>query len=91
LVASVARPSPTSPTTCNTGLPKRDSSWTESQTAWPEMTRVAEVTATPMSYLSSISFGVVGPTTRATSPTKTLGPASAIRWYRHTGFWYDPG
>jgi hypothetical protein len=26
------------------------------------MTRLGEVTATPMSYLSSISFGVVGPT-----------------------------
>ena len=35
LVASVAMPSPTSPTTCNTGRPKRDSRWTGSQTAWP--------------------------------------------------------
>ena len=35
LVASVAMPIPTCPTTCNTGLPKRDSRWTGSQTAWP--------------------------------------------------------
>jgi hypothetical protein len=35
LVASVAMPSPTSPTTSNTRLPKRDSRWTGSKTAWP--------------------------------------------------------
>ena len=35
LVASVARPNPTSPTTCNTGVAKRDSSRTGSETAWP--------------------------------------------------------
>jgi hypothetical protein len=28
-------PIPTCPTTCNTGLPKRDSRWIGSQTAWP--------------------------------------------------------